>query len=583
LLTGRSKKLLLRVRKIVLKCDFSLGDIVMMTSALRDLHIGHPGQFVTDVRTSCPELWQNNPYITRLSEKDPDVEKINCSYPLINRCNTTPYHCLHGFIEFFNERFQLSIKPTAFKGDIHISVQEKAWHSQIRELIQEDIPFWIVAAGGKYDITIKWWDSKRYQEVINYFRGKIQFVQVGDHGHHHPKLEGVIDLRGKTDLRQLIRLVYHSQGVLCPVTGLMHLAAAVETKNRQPPNRPCIVIAGGREPVHWEAYPDHQFIHTNGALPCCTDGGCWKARNTRLRDGGKNDWHGHLCVDVVNGLAHCMDMITSAEVMRRIEMYFNGGVINYLSPRQQVAAERGVEATAKNSYDRQKLNLHNAGMACDRFIQTIPAFPNRYHGRGIVICCNGKNFTNVRNCINKLRELKCGLPVQLWHLGKKIMDERAAKILSRLDAECIDANKMRRKFPARMLNERGLKPYAILHSPFREVLFLDVDVDPKFNPEILFDAPNFQTTGAIFRSESERGQNEKAGAVWKSCALRRPKGRLFETGRMLLDKERCWAALNLCLWFNENSDFYYQYLQEEKETFHLAFRKLRRRYSLLNR
>ena len=38
----------------------------------------------------------------------------------------------------------------------------------------------------------------------------------------------VLDLRGKTDLRQLIRLVYHAQGVLCPVTLAMHLAAAVE-------------------------------------------------------------------------------------------------------------------------------------------------------------------------------------------------------------------------------------------------------------------------------------------------------------------------------------------------------------------
>jgi ADP-heptose:LPS heptosyltransferase len=571
------------VRKFILKCDFSLGDIVMMTSALRDLHIGHPGRFVTDVRTSCPELWQNNPYITHLSEKDPDAEQINCSYPLVNKCNTTPYHCLHGFIEFFNERFQLSIKPTAFKGDIHISAQEKTWCSQTRELVQEDIPFWIVAAGGKYDITIKWWDSKRYQEVIDYFRGKIQFVQVGDYGHHHPKLKGVIDLRGKTDLRQLIRLVYHSQGVLCSVTGLMHLAAAVETKRGQPPNRPCIVIAGGREPVHWEAYPDHQFIHTNGALPCCTDGGCWKARTTRLKDGDKCDWHGHLCVDVVNGLPHCMDMITSAEVIRRIEMYFSGGVIKYLSPRQQVVAERGVEATSKNSYDRQKLSLHNAGMACDRFIQTIPAFPNHYHGRGIVICGNRKNFTDTRNCINRLRKLKCELPVQLWHLGKQFMHERAAKFLPRLNAECIDANKMRRKFPARMLNECGLIPYAILHSPFREVLFLDVDFDPKFKPEILFDTPNFRTTGAIFRSESNSDQNKKSEIVWKSCALRRPKERLFETGQMLLDKEQCWAALNLCLWFNEHSDFYYQYLEEEKETFHLAFRKLKKRYLLADK
>ena len=45
---------------------------------------------------------------------------------------------------------------------------------------------------------------------------------------------------------------------------------------------------------------------------------------------------------------------------------------------------------------------------------------------------------------------------------------------------------------------------------------------------------------------------------------------------------RCWRALRLCLWFNENSDFYYQYLHGDKETFHLAFRKLNQPFSLVD-
>ena len=39
-----------------------------------------------------------------------------------------------------------------------------------------------------------------------------------------------------------------------------------------------MVVAGGREPAQWEAYPHHQFISTNGALRCCEQGGCWKSR-----------------------------------------------------------------------------------------------------------------------------------------------------------------------------------------------------------------------------------------------------------------------------------------------------------------
>jgi len=42
-----------------------------------------------------------------------------------------------------------------------------------------------------------------------------------------------------------------------------------------------------------------------------------------------------------------------------------------------------------------------------------------------------------------------------------------------------------------------------------------------------------------------------------------------------VDKSRCWQALRLCLWFNENSDFYYRYLHGDKDTFHLAFARLK--------
>ena len=568
---------------MILKCGLSPGDIVMLTVAIRDLHRWYPGRFVTDVRTLCPDLWEANPFLTSLTEGDPEVEPIDCSYPLINRCNKTPYHCLHGFIEFLNERLHLAIKPTAFKGDIHLSTQEKFWHSQVRELTGEDTPFWIVAAGGKHDVTIKFWQTERYQQVIDHYGGKIQFVQVGETGHYHPKLEGVIDLRGQTSLRELVRLVYHSQGVLCPVTALMHLAAAVETKRGRPPNRPCVVIAGGREPAHWEAYPDHQFIHTNGALSCCAAGGCWKDRTLPLKDGDERDGPRHLCVNVVNNLPRCMDMITSAEVIRRIETYFKGGAIRYLTPCQREAAEQGVAATRKNPYDRQPLNIHFAGIACEKFISTIPAYPReRYTGRGIVICGGGsKYFTSAWVCINMLRRCGCPLPIQLWHLGKKEMSRDMKRLVALLDVECVDGSRVRRKFPVRILQGWELKPYAIIHSPFREVMLIDADNVPVANPEFLFDTLQFKTTGAIFWPDYKRRTTEKTRAIWRNCGLGVPNEPEFESGQIVVDKERCWPALCLCLWFNENSDFYYQYFHGDKETFHLAFRKLKKGYSLI--
>jgi ADP-heptose:LPS heptosyltransferase len=224
--------------KLILRNFQSPGDIVMLTAAVRDLHRCYPGRFLTDVRTSCPALWEHNPLLTPIADEDPEAETIDCHYPLIHQSNTTPHHFLHGFVEDLIDRLGLRIKVTAAKGDIYISDQEKAWFSRVVEIKGGNYPFWVFASGGKYDYTIKWWDADRYQQVIDHFRGRIEFVQVGEAQHEHPPLRGVIDLRGETNLRQLVRLVYHSQGVISAVSLLMHLAAAVEVAPGMP-SRAC--------------------------------------------------------------------------------------------------------------------------------------------------------------------------------------------------------------------------------------------------------------------------------------------------------------------------------------------------------
>jgi ADP-heptose:LPS heptosyltransferase len=582
-------------RKLLLKCGLAMGDIVMLTAAVRDLHLHYPGRFVTGVHTPYPELWENNPHVADVAADDAGVETIECSYPLIHGCNEKPQHCLNGFIEFLNQRLGLRIVPTAFKGDIHLSIREKASSSEIHHMAGKDIPFWIVAAGGKYDITIKWWDPRRYQEVINHFRGRIQFVQVGEFGHHHPQLEGVIDLRGQTSLRDLVCLVHHSQGVLCPVTGLMHLAAAVPIKRWAAPTRACVVIAGGREPAHWEAYPAHQFIHTIGTLPCCANGGCWKHRIQFLRDGDPYDKPSSLCVRSVNGLPACMDMITAQEVIRRIDLYFQGGAFHYLSSGQRQAAQRSVRATKRNSYDKQPLTLSSAGMACDQFVCRLKGqrsansengaeLPDQgleslFHGRGIVICASHPaDFDKVRPCIQRLKRLGCPLPVQLWHLRKNVPNQQMGRLLKKLGVECIDAFEVRRRFPVRSLRQPGLRAYAALYSRFRELLLLDANRIPDTDPGPFFDAPQFLKVTAVFWPVHNRARNLKAGDIWKSCGLRRPNSTGFATGQILVNKQLCWHALRLAVWFNENADFYSWFLDGDGEIFHLAFRKLKLPY-----
>jgi len=311
------------MEKWIFENKLSPGDIVMLTAAIRDLHKAYPGRFQTDVRTPCPAIWQNNPWLTSLKHDEPGVRSMVCHYPLIQQCNDAPYHFIHGFIEHLNDELGLRIRPTAFKGDIHLSEAEVDRFSMGETTLDGQHPYWIIAAGGKYDYTIKWWHRRRWQAVVDEFRGKVQFVQVGEKGHYHPPLKGVLDLRGKTNLRELIRLVYHAEGICCPVTLLMHLAAAVPLPPGRQRLRNCIVIAGGREPAHWEQYPGHHFLHTIGQLECCSTGGCWKSRTVPLGDGSPLDDPDALCRDVTSaGMPRCMDMITVQSVCEIIGRFY---------------------------------------------------------------------------------------------------------------------------------------------------------------------------------------------------------------------------------------------------------------------
>src|SRR5262249_7829771 len=153
--------------------------------------------------------------------------------------------------------------------------------------------------------------------------------------------------------------------------------------------------------------------------------------------------------------------------------------------------------TARNHYDQQTLNLHSAGMACDAFVQQLGQCPPGYEGRGIVIVGGGiRYFTCAWVCLQMLRRLGCTLPVGLWHLGPREMDQERQSLLTDLGVKCVDAMRFRKKFPIRRLAGWELKAYAVLHSSFREVLFLDADNVPIVDPTFLFDTPEFRRTGA---------------------------------------------------------------------------------------
>lgn len=560
------------------------GDIVMLTAAVRDLHLCYPGLFQTDVRTPYPELWENNPHITVVAHNDPEAREIECEYPLVRRSNSAPFHFIHGFVRDLNEKLRLNIELTEFKGDIHLSPEDMEWPACLSGLLSQDEKFWVLVSGGKYDYTTKWWDPMRFQDVVDHFRDRIQFVQVGAKGDFHPAMAGVVDLRSRTNLRELIQLIHHAEGVLTPVSLPMHLAAAIPTSNSHLKRRPCVVVAGGREPPNWEAYPQHQYIHTSGALTCCADGGCWKSRAYPLGDGDEKDKPQNLCTNLAGSLPRCMDLITSDEVIRRISTYYEGGVLAYRHFIRQASKTISFGAPGKSFSSESDLTPQNAEARAIRFLSQIPAPPDELSGRGIVICAGGpRYFPCAWTCIQMLRELGCTLPIELWYLGPKEMDARMRSLVEPLGVVCRDGRSHRKNSqgkpkPQSPLGGFELKPYAILHSQFREVLLIDADNVAVRNPEYLFELAEYLDYGAIFWPDY--GRLSRSREIWNVCGVSFHDEPEFESGQIVVDKLRCWESLQLTLWYNEHSDFFYKYIHGDKDTFHMAFRKVGQPYAM---
>jgi hypothetical protein len=202
-----------------------------------------------------------------------------------------------------------------------------------------------------------------------------------------------------------------------------------------------------------------------------------------------------------------------------------------------------------------------------------------FSGRGITICGGGKKYLPcVWVAINMLRRVGCALPIELWHLGRSELPEEFEEMLRPLGVACVDALAAREIFPCRILRGWELKPYAILRSRFAEVIALDADNITVRDPTYLFDCPEYAKTGVIFWPDFER--LKPARSIWQLTGVAYRDEPEFETGQVVIDKRKCLAPLYLTLKMNEYSDFWYHYIHGDKETFHMAWRKLDQPYSM---
>ena len=276
-----------------------LGDRMMFTPVVRDFKKAYP-EIQVGVISAGPEMWNNNPHIDKAVTAANADETYDIGPGKVTRgSKTNGLHITAAFRESLQENSGRPIKQGPFKPDIHLSDTEKN-HRLV------DGRYWVINCDtGPF--TAKRWRAERFQHLVDAMP-ETTFVQVGLAKDNYALLKGdnVIDLINKTKIRELFSLVYNADGCISLVSSLMHVAAAFE--------KPCVVIAGGREPFTFERYPFHRYLDTIGMLPCCRRNACW---------------HNALsaCKDHDGTAAHCMDLISVRQVKDAVESYYAGGAL----------------------------------------------------------------------------------------------------------------------------------------------------------------------------------------------------------------------------------------------------------------
>lgn len=216
-----------------------------------------------------------------------------------------------------------------------------------------------------------------------------------------------------------------------------------------------------------------------------------------------------------------------------------------------------------------------------KMAEPAPYPEGRFAGDGIVVCAGGPRlFTCAWILLTHLRHvLKCTLPIEVWHIGPEEMGPAMRALLEELDVAVVDALDVAKRHPVALLGGWELKPYAVQHSRFERILLIDADNLPVRDPAYLFDSQAFQTHGALFWPDIVKLRQDNE--IWDLCGLAYRDEPSFETGQMVIDKARSWPALSLTVWLNQQSDFLYDYIYGDKDTFLIAWWLCEQPFSLV--
>jgi hypothetical protein len=197
--------------------------------------------------------------------------------------------------------------------------------------------------------------------------------------------------------------------------------------------------------------------------------------------------------------------------------------------------------------------------------------------RGIVTSGGGRYWPGTWTMAAICREMGWKHPIQAWYLGEPEHDEFWISELRKLDVVCVDAHKVRKLNPYRILNGFEIKLYAVLHSGIEQPLWLDSDCYPARDPNLLYECSLYQQTGSVHYPDLA---NAEPWTRWERWGVERDDSPPIETGQYLYHLGKVWEEAQITSKLNEMSDLTYHWDYGDKGPARVAWAWTKRRRTI---
>ncbi len=230
--------------------------------------------------------------------------------------------------------------------------------------------------------------------------------------------------------------------------------------------------------------------------------------------------------------------------------------------------------------------------------------------QGIITACNDHYMKYLVPNLKFLREeVKCNLPIEIWHAGNELSDHNKKLLLTIDNTTIHDLSNYYTE--EEVLDSRGwqIKAYILKTTSFEEVILMDADVFLLQDPSILLNDENYLQTGNyffrdIFLSEDnplfnkfklQKSDNEIK--EWFKKIINTPSQFIIpevekiinnqlpisylsiqESGLVVINKIKHKATVDEIFRLNKDHKITYQYVYGDKDTFWIACEKINQPY-----